>query len=151
MEVILLEDIANLGELGDKVSVKSGYGRNFLIPQHKAVPATKENIREFEERRAELQRIADEKLAEAKARAGKVNGLDITLTVKAGDEGKLFGSVTVRDIADAAAARGVEIDNSEIRLPEGPIRQLGEYEIDVQLHPEVDAVVKLGVIAEQEV
>ncbi|MBD3648412.1 MAG: 50S ribosomal protein L9 [Pseudomonadales bacterium] len=151
MEVILLEDIANLGELGDKVSVKSGYGRNFLIPQHKAVPATKENIEEFEARRAELQRVAEEKLAEAQKRAEQVNALDITLTVKAGDEGKLFGSVTVRDITDAAAARGVEIDNSEILLPEGPIRQLGEYEIDVRLHPEVEAVIKLGIIAEQEV
>jgi large subunit ribosomal protein L9 len=151
MEVILLEDIANLGDLGDQVSVKSGYGRNYLIPQHKAVPATKENIKAFEERRAELQRIAEEKLAAAKVRAEKVNALDITLTVKAGDEGKLFGSVTVRDITEAASERGVEIENSEIRLPEGPIRELGEYEVDVQLHPEVSAVLKLGVIAEQSV
>ncbi len=151
MEVILMEDIANLGELGDKVTVKSGYGRNYLIPQHKAVPATRENIKIFEERRAELEHIAEEKLTEAKRRAEQINGLDITLTVKAGDEGKLFGSVTVRDIADAAQERGVEIENSEIRLPEGPIRQLGEYEIDVQLHPEVNAVLKLGVIAEQQV
>lgn len=149
MEVILLQDVGNLGELGDKVTVKAGYGRNYLIPQHIAVPATKENLEEFEERRAELQRIADEKLAEAKKRAELVNGLDITLTVKAGEEGKLFGSVTVRDIAEAAGKRGVEIDNSEINLPEGPIRALGEYEIDVQLHPEVNAVLKLGVIAEQ--
>jgi large subunit ribosomal protein L9 len=151
MEVILLEDIANLGDLGDQVSVKSGYGRNYLIPQHKAVPATKENIKAFEERRAELQRIAEEKLAAAKVRAEKVNALDITLTVKAGDEGKLFGSVTVRDITEAASERGVEIENSEIRLPEVPIRELGEYEVDVQLHPEVSAVLKLGVIAEQSV
>lgn len=149
MEVILLQDVGNLGELGDKVTVKAGYGRNYLIPQHIAVPATKENLEAFEERRAELQRIADEKLAEAKKRAELVNGLDITLTVKAGEEGKLFGSVTVRDIAEAAVKRGVEIDNSEINLPEGPIRALGEYEIDVQLHPEVSAVLKLGVIAEQ--
>ncbi|MEX2488372.1 MAG: 50S ribosomal protein L9 [Pseudomonadales bacterium] len=149
MEVILLQDVGNLGELGDKVNVKAGYGRNYLIPQHIAVPATRENLAAFEERRAELQRIADEKLAEAKTRAEQINGLDITLTVKAGEEGKLFGSVTVRDIAEAAVKRGVEIDNSEINLPEGPIRALGEYEIDVQVHPEVDAVLKLGVIAEQ--
>lgn len=149
MEVILLQDVGNLGELGDKVTVKAGYGRNYLIPQHIAVPATKENLDAFEERRAELQRIADEKLVEAKKRAELVNGLDITLTVKAGEEGKLFGSVTVRDIAEAAVKRGVEIDNSEINLPEGPIRALGEYDIDVQLHPEVSAVLKLGVIAEQ--
>lgn len=149
MEVILLQDVGNLGELGDKVTVKAGYGRNYLIPQHIAVPATKENLEAFEERRAELQRIADEKLVEAKKRAELVNGLDITLTVKAGEEGKLFGSVTVRDIAEAAVKRGVEIDNSEINLPEGPIRALGEYDIDVQLHPEVSAVLKLGVIAEQ--
>lgn len=149
MEVILLQDVGNLGELGDKVNVKAGYGRNYLIPQHIAVPATKENLEAFEERRAELQRIADEKLAEAKTRAEQINGLDITLTVKAGEEGKLFGSVTVRDIAEAAVKRGVEIDNSEINLPEGPIRALGEYEIDVQVHPEVNAVLKLGVIAEQ--
>lgn len=151
MEVILMEDVANLGELGDKVNVKSGYGRNYLIPQHKAVPATKENVKIFEERRAELERIAEEKLAEARTRAEKVNALDIALTVKAGDEGKLFGSVTVRDIAEAASARGVEIENSEIRLPEGPIRQIGEYEIDVQLHSEVIATLKLNVIAEQQV
>lgn len=151
MEVILMEDVANLGELGDKVTVKSGYGRNYLIPQHKAAPATKENVKIFEERRAELERIAEEKLAEARTRAEKVNALDITLAVKAGDEGKLFGSVTVRDIAEAASARGVEIENSEIRLPEGPIRQIGEYEIDVQLHSEVISTLKLNVIAEQQV
>lgn len=148
MEVILLEDIANLGELGEKVSVKSGYGRNFLIPQHKAVPATKQNIVEFEARRAELEKIANEKLAVAKARAEKVNALSITLTTKAGDEGKLFGSITVRDIADAAASRGVEIEKNEIQMPDGPIRQLGDFEIAIQLHADVVAELKVGVIAE---
>lgn len=148
MEVILLEKIVNLGDLGDKVTVKSGYGRNYLIPQHKAVPATKENLQAFEERRAELERIEKEKLDAAEQRATQVNGLDITLTVKAGDEGKLFGSITVRDIVEAAEKRGVEIDKSEVLLPEGPIRELGEYEIDIQLHPEVTATVKIGVIAE---
>lgn len=148
MEVILLENIANLGELGEKVSVKSGYGRNFLIPQRKAVPATKANLIDFEARRAELQQLADEKLAVAKTRAEKVNALDITLTTKAGDEGKLFGSITVRDIADAAVSRGVEIEKTEIQMPDGPLRQLGEYVIAVQLHSEVTAELKVGVIAE---
>ena len=148
MEVILLEKIVNLGDLGDKVHVKAGYGRNFLIPQNKAVPATRANIQAFEERRAELERVEQGKLAEAQVRAGQVNELDITLTAKAGEEGKLFGSITVRDIVEAAAKRGVEIDKSEVHLPEGPIRALGEYEIEVQLHPEVTATVKIGVIAE---
>lgn len=149
MEVILLEDIANLGELGEKVDVKAGYGRNFLIPQKKAVPATKQNLIEFEERRAELQKLANEKLEEAKARAEKVNALDITITTKAGDEGKLFGSITVRDIVDACVSRGVEVEKHEVQMPDGPIRQLGEYEFSVQLHAEVVAEIKVGVIAEQ--
>ena len=148
MEVILLEKIVNLGDLGDKVNVKSGYGRNFLIPQHKAVPATADNIREFEARRAELERVEQGKLAEAQARAEKVNGLDITLTAKAGEEGKLFGSITVRDIVEAAEKYGVEIDKSEVMMPEGPIRALGEFELDILLHPEVTATIKIGVIAE---
>ncbi len=148
MEVILLEKIVNLGDLGDTVSVKAGYGRNFLIPQNKAVPATKANIAQFEERRAELERVEREKLAEAEKRAEQVNALDVTITVKAGDEGKLFGSVTVRDIVDAAQKRDIAIDNSEVMLPDGPIRELGEYDIDIQLHPEVVATMKVGVIAE---
>lgn len=149
MEVILLEDIANLGELGEKVNVKAGYGRNFLIPQKKAVPATKENLVEFEARRAELQKAAEEKLAAAKARAEQVNELDITITTKAGEEGKLFGSITNRDIVDAVVARGVQIEKNEVQMPDGPIRSLGEYQIAVQLHAEVTAEVKVGVIAEQ--
>ncbi len=149
MEVILLEDIANLGELGEKVTVKAGYGRNFLIPQKKAVPATKQNIVEFEERRAELQKLADEKLAKAKARAEEVNALDITIATKAGDEGKLFGSITVRDIVDACVAKGVEVEKHEVQMPDGPVRQLGEFVFAVQLHAEVVAELKVGVIAEQ--
>lgn len=149
MEVILLEDIANLGELGEKVTVKAGYGRNFLIPQKKAVPATKQNIVEFEERRAELQKIADEKLAQAKVRAEQVNALDITIATKAGDEGKLFGSITVRDIVDACVAKGVEVEKHEVQMPDGPVRQLGEFVFSVQLHADVVAELKVGVIAEQ--
>ena len=148
MEVILLESVQKLGELGDKVTVKSGYGRNFLIPQKKAVPATDENLQQFEERRAELEAAAGDKLSIAKNRAEKVGELSITITTKAGEEGKLFGSITVRDIADACEAAGVELEKSEVRLPEGPIRELGEFEINVHLHPEVDAVLKLAVVEE---
>lgn len=148
MEVILLEKVVNLGDLGDKVDVKAGYGRNFLIPQNKAVPATKDNVKAFEARRAELEHIEGEKRAEAEARAALVGGLDITLTVKAGDEGKLFGSITVRDIVEAAGTRGVTIDKSEVLMPDGPLRELGEYEIDAQLHAEVTATMKIRVVAE---
>jgi large subunit ribosomal protein L9 len=149
MEVILLESIARLGDLGDKVSVKSGYGRNYLIPQQKAVPATTENVEAFEARKAELQHQADDKLAQANARAENITALNLSLTSKAGEEGKLFGSITVRDIAEAAASEGVEIEKSEVRLPDGPLRELGDYEIDVHLHTEVNVVLKISVIAEE--
>ena len=149
MEVILLESIAKLGDLGDKVSVKSGYGRNYLIPQHKAVPATAENVEAFEARKAELQRLEDDKLAQASARAEKIGALNLSLTSKAGEEGKLFGSITVRDIVEAAVSEGVEIEKSEVRLPEGPLRELGDYEINVHLHSEVNVVLKVSVIAEK--
>ena len=148
MEVILLETIAKLGDLGDRVTVKSGYGRNFLIPQKKAVPATFENLELFETRRAELEKVAGEKLADAHGRAETINSMAISIQTKAGEEGKLFGSITVRDIAEAAKAKGVALEKSEVRLPEGPIRELGEFEIDVHLHPEVDAVLKLAVVPE---
>ncbi len=149
MQVILLESIAKLGDLGDRVSVKSGYGRNFLIPQHKAVPATAENVEVFEARKVELQRQADDKLSQASGRAEKISALSLSLTSKAGEEGKLFGSITVRDIAEAAASKGVEIEKSEVRLPDGPLRELGDYEIDVHLHTEVNVVLKVSVIAEE--
>ncbi|MBV1876274.1 MAG: 50S ribosomal protein L9 [Pseudomonadales bacterium] len=148
MQIILLENVENLGGLGDQVNVKAGYGRNFLIPKHKAVAATEENIKSFDARRAELQQVADVKLSEATARAAKISALDITLSTKAGEEGKLFGSITVRDIAEAATARGVKIERGEIKMPTGPIRELGEFEIDIQLHSEVKTVLKVGVIAE---
>ncbi len=148
MEVILLESVQKLGELGDKVAVKAGYGRNFLIPQKKAVPATAENLQQFEERRAELETLAGDKLSIAKNRAEKVEALGVTITAKAGEEGKLFGSITVRDIAEASSAAGVPLEKSEVRLPEGPIRGLGEFDIDIHLHPEVDTVLKLAVVAE---
>ena len=149
MQVILLEKIANLGDLGDQVSVKSGYGRNYLVPQNKAVPATAENIAQFEKRRAELEQISNERLVEAQSRADKISGAQVTITSKAGEEGKLFGSITVRDIAEAAGRRDIRLDKSEILLPDGPLRTLGEYDGDTKLHPEVIATLKVTVIAEQ--
>ncbi|MBW7472841.1 50S ribosomal protein L9 [Marinobacter sp. M216] len=148
MEVILLEKVANLGSLGDKVKVKAGYGRNFLLPYGKAVPATEANLKAFEERRAELEKAAAEKLAAAKTRAEALEGASFTISSKAGEEGKLFGSIGVRDIADAITTGGTEVEKSEVRLPEGPIRVTGEYDIELQLHSDVEVTVKLAVVAE---
>ncbi len=147
MEVILLEKVANLGSLGDKVKVKAGYGRNFLLPYGKAVPATEANLKAFEERRAELEKAAAEKHAAAQARAEALEGAAFTISSKAGEEGKLFGSIGVRDIADAITAGGTDVEKSEVRLPEGPIRVTGEYEIELQLHSDVEVTVKLAVVA----
>lgn len=151
MEVILLEKIESLGGLGDKVKVRSGYGRNFLIPTGRAVPATEANLKAFEERRAELESQAQEKLAAARTRKEKIEALEggITVVHRAGEEGKLFGSVGTAEIAEVATAAGVEISKSEIRLPTGAIRIAGEYEITVHLHPEVDAVLPLHVVGEE--
>lgn len=148
MEVILLEKIGKLGNLGDKVAVKAGYGRNFLIPQGKAVPATEANVAKFEERRAELEAAAAEALAAATARAEALNEKEVTIVSKAGDEGKLFGSIGTKDIADAVTAAGAEVEKSEVRLPEGALRNIGEYEVAIQLHSEVTATIKLTVVAE---
>ena len=149
MNVILLEKTRNLGDLGEQVSVKAGYGRNFLIPLGKAVPATEANVKHFEERRAELEKKAAESLAAAQTRLEKIQGLGtVIITSKAGDEGKLFGSIGTRDIADAVSAAGVEIAKSEVKLPEGSLRTVGDFEIAVQLHSDVTAIVKLAVVAE---
>lgn len=148
MEVILLEKVANLGELGDKVTVKAGFGRNFLLPQGKATAATAENIALFEARRAELEKAAAEKLAAAQARAEKLNELVVTITANVGEEGKLFGSIGTQDIADALTATGVEVAKREVSLPQGTIRQAGEFEISLQLHSEVTAAIKLVVAGE---
>ncbi len=148
MEVILLEKVGKLGGLGDKVTVKSGFGRNFLVPFGKAVPANEANIAEFETRRADLEKAAAERLTAAEARAAELNDKSITITSKAGDEGKLFGSIGVRDVADAVTAAGVEVSKSEVRLPEGPLRNVGDYQIDIQLHGDVTATISLAVIAE---
>ncbi|MBU2954039.1 50S ribosomal protein L9 [Marinobacter sp. F3R08] len=148
MEVILLEKVANLGSLGDKVNVKAGYGRNFLLPYGKAVPATEANLKAFEERRAELEKAAAEKLSAAQARAEALEGAAFTISSKAGEEGKLFGSIGVRDIADAITTGGTEVEKSEVRLPEGPLRVTGEYDIELQLHSDVEVTIKLAVVAE---
>ncbi|QEY59494.1 50S ribosomal protein L9 [Pseudomonas sp. C27(2019)] len=147
MEVILLEKVANLGDLGDKVTVKSGYGRNFLLPQRKATAATAANIAAFEARRAELEKVAAEKRAEAEARAAQLSELEVTITANTGEEGKLFGSIGTHDIADALTASGVEVNRSEVRLPHGTIRQTGEYDVTVHLHTDIEATVKLIVVA----
>ena len=148
MEVILLDKVGRLGAIGDKVTVKSGYGRNFLLPQGKAIAATAKNIADFEARRAGLEAAAAAKIAEATARAEKLAALQVTIAANAGDEGRLFGSIGTRDIADAITAAGVEVAKSEIRLPQGVIREIGQYEIDIQLHAEVIQAVKLAVVPE---
>jgi large subunit ribosomal protein L9 len=149
MEVILLEKVVNLGNLGDKVNVKSGYARNFLIPQLKAVMATAKKIAEFEARRAELEKAAADKLAAAQTRATALGKIEVVIAHKAGDEGKLFGSVGTLDIADAMTAAGAAVNKSEVRLPTGIIRQVGSYEIDVNLHADVTATVNIQIVAEE--
>ena len=148
MEVILLEKVANLGNLGDQVNVRPGYGRNFLIPTQKAVPATKANIEKFEARRAELEQVAAEALAAAKARAEKIAAIGtLTMSCNAGDEGKLFGSVGPADIADALTAAGVEVEKREVIMSEGPFHTVGEFETNVRTHAEVMQPVKVVIEA----
>jgi len=148
MQVILLEKVGKLGDLGDQINVKAGFGRNYLIPYGKAVPATEANVAEFEGRRAELEKAAAEKSSLAESRAEKLAELAITIEANAGDEGKLFGSIGTRDIAEAITATGQDVSKSEVRLPEGVIREVGEYEVDIQLHSDVTATIKLSVVAE---
>ena len=148
MDVILLQRIKNLGKLGDKVSVKAGYGRNYLIPQGKAVSATQANTAAFEARRAELEKEEAEILASAQSRAEKLNEVNVVITAKAGDEGKLFGSVGTRDIADALTASGIEVDRAEVRLPNGALRHTGEFHVAIQLHHDVTAEVLVTIVSE---
>ena len=148
MEVILLEKVENLGNLGDRVNVKPGYGRNFLIPGGKATPATEEHIKAFEARRAELEKAAAEHLAAAEARRVQLDGLRVSIKAKAGDEGKLFGSVGTSDIAEAVTAVGVTIERHEVRMPQGAFRQIGEYPVDVHLHTDVTTEITVVVEAE---
>ena len=148
MQVILLEKIGKLGDLGDQVNVKSGYGRNFLIPFGKAVPATEDNVATFEARRAELEAAAAEKRATAEARAAKLADVAVSIEANAGEGGKLFGSIGTRDLAEAITAAGVEVSKSEVRMPEGPIREIGSYEIAIQVHSDVIQNVAVTVVAE---
>jgi large subunit ribosomal protein L9 len=148
MEVILLEKVGRVGNVGDKINVKSGYARNFLFPFAKAIPATKENLADFEARKAELLKAAAEKQAAAQVRADKLEGLAITIEANAGDEGKLFGSVGTRDIADAITAAGQKVEKSEVLLPDGALRETGEYDIQLSLGSEVIATIKLSVVSQ---
>ena len=146
MNVILLDNVENLGRIGDLVKVKPGYGRNFLLPQGKAALATPENIKAIDARRAELEKAAAEELAVAQKRADVINGMELVINANAGSEDKLFGSVGPIDIADAFASVQVEVQRSEVRMPDGPIHQLGEYPIGVHLHPDVNAEVIVRVV-----
>jgi len=149
MEVILLEKVGRMGQVGDKVNVRSGYARNFLFPFGKAIPATKENLANFEARKAELLKVAAEKLAEAQARADKLSGLLITISANAGDEGKLFGSVGTRDIAEAITAAGQAVEKAEVLLPFGALREAGEYDVDLSLGSEVTTTIKLVIVGQK--
>jgi large subunit ribosomal protein L9 len=146
MDVILLQKVANLGNIGDRVKVKSGYGRNFLLPQGKATVATADNVAKFEARRAELERKANEELAGAQTRATKLQGFKLTISAKAGSEGKLFGSVGTSDIAEAATRAGHSLSRAEVRLPSGPIRTAGEHLVQLQLHTDVVVDLQLNIL-----
>lgn len=148
MQIILLEKVVNLGNLGDVVKVKDGYARNFLIPQRKAKRATPAAMAEFEARRAELEKAAAEKLAAAQAVAEKMTGVAVSVARKAGMDGRLFGSVGNADIADALKLAGFEIDKSDVRLPEGPLKAIGEFPVEVALHTDVLASITVSVVAE---
>lgn len=148
MEVILLEKIHRLGALGDRVQVRAGYGRNYLIPQRKAVPATADNVARFEEQRAELERAQGELLAAANTRAAALADLVVTVAARAGAEGKLFGSVGTGDIAQAVVAAGIAVEKREVRLPNGPLREVGDFAVEIHLHADVDAEITVRVVAE---
>lgn len=150
MEVILLEQVNKLGALGEQVTVKPGYGRNFLIPSGKAALATPENVEKFEARRAELEKAQADALSAAQSQAEKIDGLALTLRRKTSSGGKLFGSVGATDIVEAAAAADVELSRQAIKLPDGPFKQVGEYEVEVHLRADVDAMIKLAIVSEDE-
>lgn len=149
MNVILLEKIRNLGDLGQEVRVKPGYGRNYLLPYGKAVVASEDNRAKFEARRAELEKAQADSLSAAQSRADKMDGATVQIVVKAGEEGKLFGSVGAKEIADALTEAGFEAERSEVLLPEGPIKEIGDQEIALALHPEVSVKIIVSVVAEQ--
>jgi large subunit ribosomal protein L9 len=149
MNVILLDNVENLGSIGDLVKVKPGYGRNYLLPQGKAALATPENIKQIEARRAELEKAAAEELNAAKKRAATINGIEVVVPANVGSEGKLFGSVGPVDIAAAFEQIQIEVERAEIRLPDGPIQEAGEFVIGIHLHPDVDAEVTVRVVPEE--
>ncbi|HEU5399297.1 MAG TPA: 50S ribosomal protein L9 [Gammaproteobacteria bacterium] len=149
MEVILLQKVENLGNLGDKVKVRAGFGRNYLIPQGKAKPATAKNLEEFEKRRAELEKQAAEHFTLAQQRKAELEGKVVTIRSKAGQEGKLFGSVGTVDIAEALTAAGVKLERKEVRMPQGPIRTAGEHKVEIHLHSDVNVEITVNVIAEE--
>ncbi len=149
MQVILMEKVANLGNLGDVVKVKDGFARNFLIPQGKAKRATQENLKAFEARRAELEKAQAQQLAQAQAQAAKLEGFTVQITQKAGPDGRLFGSVTNYDIVEALKKEGHSVERSQIRMPQGPLKQVGDYPIQVALHTDVTSTIKVSVLGEQ--
>lgn len=148
MEVILLEKMGKLGKLGDKVNVKAGFGRNYLLPFGKAVAATETNVAEFEARRAELESTANDKQTVAESRATALAELSVAIEAQAGEGGKLFGSVGPRDVADAITAAGVDVSKSEVRMPAGPIREIGDYQVVIHLHTDVEASVALSITSD---
>jgi large subunit ribosomal protein L9 len=150
MDVILLQKVANLGTIGDRVKVKSGYGRNYLLPSGRATLATAANVARFELRRAELEKLAGEELGSAQQRAESLREFRVTITAKAGSEGKLFGSVGTADIAEACTAAGQKVNRSEVRLPTGPIRQVGEHQVTLHLHTDVEVAIIVIIAAEEQ-
>jgi large subunit ribosomal protein L9 len=149
MEIILLQKVANLGNIGDRVKVKSGFGRNYLLPQGKATLATPVNVAKFEERRAELEKVAREQLVSAEERSGALKDFKLTVRAKAGTEGKLFGSIGTADIAEALTRENFNISRSEVRLPNGPLRSVGEHVVHLHLHADVDVPVAVTILAEE--
>ncbi|MDA8347722.1 MAG: 50S ribosomal protein L9 [Pseudomonadota bacterium] len=149
MDVILLQKVANLGNIGDRVKVRSGFGRNFLLPQGKATLATPDNVARFEARRAELEKLAHEQLTSAEERAVAMKDFKLLISAKAGTEGKLFGSIGTADIAEACTRQGFKVERSEVRLPNGPLRMIGEHTVSLHLHADIDVPVNVSIVAEE--
>ena len=149
MDVILLQKVANLGNIGDRVKVRSGYGRNYLLPHGKATLATADNVARFEARRAELEKSAREHLSSAEERAAAMKDFKLSITAKAGTEGKLFGSIGTADIAEACQKAGFKVERSEVRLPNGPLRMIGDHVVNLHLHADIDVPLAVSIIAEE--
>jgi large subunit ribosomal protein L9 len=149
MDVILLQKVANLGNIGDRVKVRSGYGRNFLLPGGKATLATPDNVKRFEARREELEKLAREHMSSAEERAAAMKDFKLTITAKAGTEGKLFGSIGTSDVAEAATKAGFKVERSEVRMPNGPLRTVGEHSVGLHLHADIDVPLTVLIVAEE--